>query len=112
MPCDRFIPKNEGALPILHPKWKEIKTLTKVFVYTFYRDTTRPDLPVAAMAVTGKIPVGETTRTRLSWQVGDEIMTVRIEEDEMICVKSILGRDKKYDLEGLMKQLEKVATDN
>lgn len=105
--CDRFLLKTEADFPDLaKPNWKEIKTIVSGFAYTFYHDSTRPNLAIAAMTVVGTNPDSNLVFTRLTWQVDNEIRSVRLELDEMVCSKSVIGKDgKTYDLEGLLKRL-------
>ena len=105
--CDRFLQKINADLPDLtKPNWKEIKTVVRGFTYVFYYDLTQSNLAIAAMTVTGKNSDSNLTLTRLTWQVGDEMRSARLELDEMVCVKSVIGKDgKTYDLDGLLKQL-------
>ncbi|KKT29007.1 hypothetical protein A3G55_00245 [Candidatus Giovannonibacteria bacterium RIFCSPLOWO2_12_FULL_44_25] len=102
----KFIPKNESGMPDLAAEnWRLIKTLTVGFTYYFYHDTTRPQLMVAAMKVAGELPCGGEL-TRLSWQVGDNIRTVRLELDEMVQENPIAVIDgKRYELDGIMEKL-------
>ena len=106
--CDvTFIPKKDSEMPDLTKEnWRLIKTLTKGFIYHFYHDMTRPQLMVAAMTVTAELPCGAGMLTRLSWQAGDNIRTVRIELDEPVYEHSFIARDgKKYELDGIMQRL-------
>lgn len=105
--CDRFILKAGANIPDLaKPNWKEITTIVGGFTYVFYHDLTQPNLAVAAMTVAGKNSDSNLTLTRLTWQAANEMRSVRLELDEMVCVKSVIGKDgNAYNLEGLLKRL-------
>jgi|SRR3989344_4671187 len=115
--CEGFFTKAGSTMPDFgRPHWVKIKNVDqRPFFFTFYYDTTRPAIRVAAMTVqvtTHAIsPSGQSvvhTQTRWSWQENEEIRTVRIEENEMVCTKLILTQDhKKYDLGELMDRIEK-----
>lgn len=102
-----LISKKESDMPdFTKENWKMIKTLTKrAFTYHFYFDTARPQLTVAAMTVMINLQC-EQTITRLSWQVGDNIRTVRLEIDEPVRENSVIAKDgKRYELDGIMDRL-------
>lgn len=96
--CIRYEWKD--AMPNLDaPPWKPFPTADDSF--SFYWNTSRPEIPVAAIKIRGVHPV-EGLRTRVSWQVGAEIWTARIEVEERVCVRSVIADDGSYrDLAGL-----------
>jgi len=104
-----LISKKDSKMPdFTAENWRLIKTLTiGGFTYHFYHDIARPQLMVAAMTVAGELPrVGKLTR--LSWQVGDSIRTVRLELDEAVRENSVIAKDgKRYELDGIMDRLSK-----
>ena len=103
----KLIPKNESGMPdFTAENWRLIKTMTVgKFTYHFYHDTVRPQLMVAAMKVVAALSCEETL-TRLSWQVGDNIRTVRLELNEMVQENPVAVVDgKRYELDGIMERL-------
>lgn len=105
----RYIPKDQSEMPdFTQENWVVIDTFACGFTYCFYRDTSRPDLKVAAMTAAGELPhVG--TLTRLTWQAGDVKRTVRLELDEPVMEHSVYGKDgKRYELDGLMERLRSI----
>lgn len=106
------LPKDESDMPDLTKEnWRLIKSIEyhNGFFYHFYHDMSRPEIIVAAMTVAGDLPrLGKITR--LTWQVGAEKRTVRLEIDEPVSVFSVIAKDgKQYDLSNLMKRLIKTT---
>lgn len=101
--CVRYEPRD--AMPNLDEQpWEQIAVVGD---FSFYRNTSRPELSVAAMKIQGVHPT-KGLRTRISLQVGEEILTARIEIDEMICVRSVIADDgSRRDLAGLYMVLMK-----
>ena len=108
--CEKYISKTEApVLDFNSTKWRLVEKIEQgSFRYVFFHDTTRPEIVVAAMVVRAKLVGSDSYMTRVSWQVGDKIRSVRVELDEMVCENPIVTKDgKTYDLKGLMDRLTK-----
>jgi len=109
--CELFILRETAGIPDLNkPHWVVVAQVSKTtdtmtsgmqtFTFTFYRDTRNKTLTVAAM----KVSVGLITR--LTWQVDEEIRTVRLELPELVCVKRILTvSNERYDLKNIKEAI-------
>ncbi len=108
--CEKYISKEEVPVPNFgNLIWRRVEKIERgSYRFFFYHNITTPKVEVAAMSVRAKLVGSDSYMTRVSWQVGDKIRSVRLEVDEMICENPIIQKDGKiYDLKGLMDRLLK-----
>ena len=104
--CADFLPKEKAGIPdFTRSNWVAVNTLDAGFFrFVFYFDTERPGLPIAAMTVA--FPQKDPAITRVTWQVGDLMRTVRLGVEEMVCEKSVVAADgNRYELAEIMMRL-------
>lgn len=105
--CGRYISKEEANIPdFSKPNWQLAREITATHRFRFFRNTSDSGATVSAVEVRGKVYGTDSFITRVSWQVGDKIRTVRKEVNEMVCENNVLVKDgKKYDINGMMQKL-------
>ena len=107
--CEKYISKIEAPVPDFNgTRWRLVEKIELgSYRFFFYRNTASK-IEVSAMSVRVKVVGTNSYITRVSWQVGDKIRSVRVELDEMVCENPIVTKDgKTYDLKGLMDRLTK-----
>lgn len=118
MACAANLPREKSDIPdLMLPRWNMVAFLVvpasenMAFHYFFFRDTTRPALPIAATTVTPFQNAKESPLTRITWEVGDEIRSAFLKTSELVCVKPVVTHnEERLGLDGFYKRLKARAT--
>lgn len=101
MACAANLPREKADIPdFASPRWVPADSFlwhaSEKLDYRFasYRDTTRPELAVAAVMTTSYQDTKRSPLIRVMWEVGDEIRSTFLKTNKPVCVKPVVTHNR------------------